>query len=880
MDAVAQLTAALAGRYAIDREIGRGGMATVFLARDVRHNRKVALKVLDPELGAVLGVERFLSEIQVTANLQHPNLLPLFDSGEANGLLFYVMPFVEGESLRVKLQREKQLPVEDAIRVATAVASALDYAHRHGVIHRDLKPENILMHDEQPVVADFGIALAVSNAGGNRITQTGLSLGTPQYMSPEQATGDREIDGRTDIYSLGAVTYEMLVGEPPHDGKTSQAIIARILTDRPRSMRLLRETVPLRVDAAVLRALAKLPADRFHSAREFADALSGQGFAATAPSAVDEAPPAVRPASRLWKVLPWAIAGVVVVAAAVEWRVAASRSVEPSTLRYEIALPPNVDVTNNRNNAVAISPGARYIAYIASRTDGTRRLMLRAADDVQPREVPGTEGAAFAMFSPDGASLAFLTNGQLLKVPVNGGKVEVIADVAEGASRFRGATWSRSGWIIVSNGTTLVKIPAVGGMVQPLTRLNATLGETGQYLPVALADGKTMLYTSSAMGGAANARIGVASITDGSTKILDLRGAPLGVLAGQLIYTTAAGTVMAAPFDLANRRITGPPLSLADQAALNMPMGMTYADMASDGSLAYVSGALRRQPVVIGLDGVPRPFGEPGPYSWPRLSPDGKRIAFSVGALSQRDVWLLPLPAGPLTRLTTEGVINDRPEWTPDGRAVVFRTNRRGRNALWVQPIDGGPAAPLFGRADSEIDEGVLSPDGQYLLLQRDSTGAGELWYRAMRGDTTLHRIVALGGYGGRFSPDGKWIVYASTESGTEQVYVRPFPSLANPVQVSLAGGGSPVWAPDGKRIYYVTGQQLTVATIGGTNPFTIASRAVALSRGYSFLGVHADYDVGTGGTVFAFQSPSGSTLVVVKNLASELRERVRGAPK
>src|ERR1041385_8033451 len=215
-------------------------MATVYLARDTRHHRPVAVKVLSPELGAVLGVERFLSEIQVTANLQHPNLLPLFDSGQANGLLFYVMPYIEGESLRARLKREKQLPIDAAVQIATSVASALDYAHRHGVIHRDLKPENILLHEGQPVVADFGIALAVSNAGGSRITQTGLSLGTPQYMSPEQATGDRVIDGRTDIYSLAAMLYEMLTGDPPYAGSSAQAVIARVLTEPPRSVRTLR----------------------------------------------------------------------------------------------------------------------------------------------------------------------------------------------------------------------------------------------------------------------------------------------------------------------------------------------------------------------------------------------------------------------------------------------------------------------------------------------------------------------------------------------------------------------------------------------------------------------------------------------------------------
>lgn len=200
MSVLDKLRTSLSDRYRIERQIGVGGMATVYLARDLRHDRPVALKLLSPELGAVLGPERFLSEIRVTANLQHPNLLPLLDSGEAEGLLYYVMPYIEGESLRARLEREKQMPVAEAVRLAAAVAGALDYAHRHGVIHRDLKPENILLHDDQPRVADFGIALAVSNAGRERVTQSGLSLGTPQYMSPEQATGDRSVDGRTDIY--------------------------------------------------------------------------------------------------------------------------------------------------------------------------------------------------------------------------------------------------------------------------------------------------------------------------------------------------------------------------------------------------------------------------------------------------------------------------------------------------------------------------------------------------------------------------------------------------------------------------------------------------------------------------------------------------------
>ena len=277
-DPVTRLNAALEGRYAIERELGEGGMATVFLADDLKHERKVALKVLKPELAAVVGAERFLAEIKTTANLQHPHILPLFDSGEADSFLFYVMPYVQGETLRDRIDREHQLPVDDAVRIATNVAEALDYAHSHGVIHRDIKPANILLQAGKPVISDFGIALAVGVAGGGRLTETGLSVGTPHYMSPEQATGDLSVGGATDIYALGCVLYEMLVGEPPYTGSTAQAILGKIIAGKLASATEERASVPANVDAAIRKALEKLPADRFGSAQEFARALSDPSF--------------------------------------------------------------------------------------------------------------------------------------------------------------------------------------------------------------------------------------------------------------------------------------------------------------------------------------------------------------------------------------------------------------------------------------------------------------------------------------------------------------------------------------------------------------------------------------------------------------------------
>ncbi len=268
-----RLTSALSDRYTIERELGAGGMATVYLADDLKHERQVAVKVLRPELAAALGPERFLREIKITAGLNHPHILTLLDSGETDGFLYYVMPYVEGESLRDRLNREKQLGLDDALKITEEVADALNFAHSHDVVHRDIKPENILLSGGHAVVADFGIARAVTAAGGERLTQTGLAVGTPHYMSPEQASAEAEIDGRSDVYSLGCVLYEMLAGEPPYTGPTAQAILAKRLATPVPSVRTVRDAIPVAIDEALTKALAKVPADRFQSASTFAEAF-------------------------------------------------------------------------------------------------------------------------------------------------------------------------------------------------------------------------------------------------------------------------------------------------------------------------------------------------------------------------------------------------------------------------------------------------------------------------------------------------------------------------------------------------------------------------------------------------------------------------------
>ncbi len=391
-----QLSAALADRYRIERELGQGGMATVYLAQDLKHDRHVALKVLRPELAAVIGADRFLAEIKTTANLQHPHILPLFDSGVVDGTVFYVMPFVEGETLRDLIAREKQLAVPEAVRIATEVASALDYAHRKGVIHRDIKPENILLHDGRALVADFGIALTATSAD-SRMTETGMSLGTPHYMSPEQAMGERNLDARTDVYALGCVLYEMLTGEPPFTGPTAQAIVAKVITAEPVPASTYRKTVPSHVEQAVTMALAKLPADRFSSCGAFGAALASgpQTVAQTSGAGGRTTPSSSRPARRLASVAALLAVAAIVVAGITFARRSEAVDAAPPPSEQSLAVLPFTSVGGDTANTYFAAGIADELTSALSRIPGLRLAGRAAAARVkQQGDAVGDIGTA------------------------------------------------------------------------------------------------------------------------------------------------------------------------------------------------------------------------------------------------------------------------------------------------------------------------------------------------------------------------------------------------------------------------------------------------------------------------------------------------------
>src|SRR5687767_10199356 len=411
-------------------------MATVYLAQDIKHDRRVALKVLKPELAAVLGGERFVVEIKTTAALQHPHILPLFDSGTADGFLYYVMPYIQGETLRSKLDRETQLGIDEAVRITREVADALDYAHDQGVIHRDIKPENILLRNGRAFVADFGIALAVSAAAGGRMTETGLSLGTPHYMSPEQATAETHIDNRSDISSLGSVLFESLTGEPPHTGPSAQAIILKIVTDVPRPVRELRKSVPPHVAAAIAMALEKLQADRFNSAKAFAEALHDPAF--TWPVATTTTVGAAGLASRR-VALPALLAVALLASALAAWGwTRPGRTTSVARHRTTLGAPGALDGITFGVEA-ALSPDGASLVFRSPLT-GLGQLYVKRRDEVVARPLAGTEGGSGPFFSPDGAWIGFVANGQLRRIPSTGGPSLKLADSVD-------PTYSRGAWL-------------------------------------------------------------------------------------------------------------------------------------------------------------------------------------------------------------------------------------------------------------------------------------------------------------------------------------------------------------------------------------------------------------------------------------------------
>ena len=867
------LSAALAERYLIERELGAGGMATVYLARDLKHERKVAIKVLKPELAAVLGAERFVVEIKTTAAMSHPHILPLFDSGTADGFLFYVMPYIQGETIREKLNRETQFGVDEAVRIAREVADALDYAHRHGVIHRDIKPENLLLHDGRAMVMDFGIALAVSAAAGGRMTETGLSLGTPHYMSPEQATAEKEISGRSDVYSLASVLYEMLAGQPPHLGGSAQQIIMKIIAEPVALVTTLRKSVPANVAAALTKALEKLPADRFESAKAFAEALANPGFTLTSQG------PSASGAGRLVRGggVAWALAVAAIVAAT--WLGLRTPSFRPTAVEFVLSSTTARPVDITYTWPAVVSPDGQQIAYAGETGSGQYQLYLRRVDRLDVRALPASVGATQPTFSPDGKWIAYLSGGQLLKAQVSGGgSVPLVA-----ATGNNGMTWLPRGELVlgaVGASHGLMHVPAAGGVLAELTHPDRGDTVSLHLWPIALDNGSTIVF--SVWGGSgktlASSRLAITSISDGVVHPLGVSAVrALGVADGQLVYLQADGTVMAVPFN--GRRVTGSAIPLLDSISLCRTCnGDAPINLSSSGALAYMRGALPGKLVWVDTAGTSRTINarEEG-FVLPRLSPDGRHIAVTIAA-RQSDVWTYELATSTWSRLTSGGN-NFNVEWSADGAHLIFVSDRDNRTHVLRQAASGVGTPEVLVDSSDGLTQVVPSSDGSALLINRFFNNSSSVWSKSGKDKMVL---FASGSYGigqARFSPDGHQVAYSSNESGVSEVYLRPFVGPGAPAQVSAGGGGEPVWSRDGRRLYYVAGRRMMVATIAPPPGMRVLSRD-SLFTGDGFgASDGATYDVAPDGKHFLMVQTDvrNVQLVIALSWASTLRARMVG---
>ena len=695
-DPVTHLNTALEGRYSIDRELGEGGMATVYLADDIKHERKVALKVLKPELAAVVGAERFLAEIKVTANLQHPNILPLHDSGETDGFLFYVMPYVEGDTLKGRLEREHQLPVADAVQIATDMAEALDYAHRQGVIHRDIKPANVLLLEGKPVISDFGIALAVGAAGGGRLTETGLSLGTPHYMSPEQATGDQTVGGSTDTYALGSVLYEMLVGEPPYPGTTAQAVLGKIIAGKLVSATEQRPSVPANVDGAVRKALEKLPADRFTSVQEFARALADPGFR-HGEVAVAEVAAAVGP----WKRLSVGFAVLAgVFGLGLGWALLRPEPPQPVT-RIAMIAPDHVTMVGLLG--MAVSPDGRTVVFAGAPNGQLYHRDLRGLD---PVPIPGTERAWYPFFSPDGEWVAYFDQGEnvLTKIRLDGSQAQRIAPVS---GRLRSAGWGSDGTIVLAAGDLdgLWRVRDTGGELEPIAD---TDGPQLRWLDL-LPGGRTVLGHSALDG--VNQVVAV-SLETGERTVLFAGTTPRYVSSSYVVFWREDG-LWAVRFDPERARALGPATPIVE----GVPAGPNgFGEFAVGGDvLFHGEGAGQARHLIT-------PFQEGAPV----LSPDGRWLAYVSDKSGQAEIYVQPYPGpGPEFTVTTAG--GWEPLWSRDGSELFYR----GPEQLMVVAVElgetfrGGTPRPLFadsylpGNTPTSAPNYDITPDGQRFVMVR-----------------------------------------------------------------------------------------------------------------------------------------------------------------
>ncbi|MEX2117622.1 MAG: protein kinase [Bacteroidota bacterium] len=878
--------------YKILEKVGEGGMGVVYKAHDTTLDRDVALKFLPPHIsGSEQDKSRFLQEAQAAAALSHPNICTIYGIEEHEGRQFIVMQFVDGQMLQDK---KLNLPLKQALEIGIQIADGLAAAHEKGIVHRDIKPENVMIRKDGSVqIMDFGLAKL---RGATRLTKEGSTVGTAGYMSPEQVQG-LDVDHRTDIFSLGVILYEMFTGQSPFKGVHETAIAYEIVNVDPPPMATAKADIDPEIDAIVLDCLAKDPADRYQSAAELARNLrrfkressrsrvtrtmSTQRFEKQSdqPSAVS--PPPQRYRKYLWP----ALSGLLALSlAGGAWISLNTTHVRRPVMRFSIDIPENSLVLTT--SSIDITADGKLLAYSGG-SDVSSQIYLRRMDNLEVHPLPGTNGALYPAFSPDGQWIAYEVGGTLMKIPVSGGAPQRLCHT-QGLSR--GIAWENDHSILFGHiNRGIFRASANGGEPELVTTLDSTNGEISHRFPQYLPEENTIIFTvkQNHISTFDDAIIVAQRLDSGERKVL-IRGGTYGryVPTGHLVYVRG-GSILAVPMDPSSLTVTGQPVAVEKGGWVNPASGDAYLAFSSTGALVFSPS----DPAIFGVvelgwfdrSGNVRPLlDSANAFFTASLSPDGQKVATAIQAAND-DVWIYHITRKTLTRFTFGGGNSNFPIWSPDGRYIAYAAERGTVVDIFKKPWDGSGAEERLTTGLTVSDLTSFSPDGKTIAFVQN----GDIWMLPLDGDRTPRPFLNTRANEStpKFSPDGRWLAYSSNESGNDEIYVVPYPRREGKFQISSGGGALPIWTRDGKELCFVTsssqrgrrrsGGALMGVEITGTAPFDYsAERTIATLPPSSIIA-----DITPNGrqfviAVFRTQAVGQSNLIAVLEWFDDLRAK------
>ena len=876
------------GSYEIGPLLGAGGMGEVYRARDSKLGREVALKVLPSSVAADSDrLGRFSREAKVLGSLNHPNIAAIYgleDSGITPAL---VMELVEGPTLADRI-KTGPIPMEEALPIARQICEALEYAHEHGIVHRDLKPANIKVTPDGTVkVLDFGLAKALeteltpadissSPTMSRMATKAGIILGTAAYMSPEQARG-KAADRRADIWAFGCVLYEVLTGEMAFGGETVSDVLAAVIKEQP-DWGQLSPAISTRIRVLIQRSLQKDPRRRLQAIGDarivIEEVLSG------APDPIAPAKQELAPQKSTWRrSLLWALAGTVLggLVAAGIFLLARPQERPGAVRRFTIAIPPSASLSSSYFPDPVLSADGTEIVYSAMQ-NGKSQLYLRPLNQFEAKPIAGTEGAAGPFFSPEGDWLAFFADTNLKKVALSGGPVQTLCSAGSSGS------WAPDGSIFFQGQALgLSRIAGTGGDCKELTRPDPSQGEVSHGVPQVLPGGESLLFDISRGFGSGQTGIGTLSLKTGKWQTIIPRGAHAFYVAGGYLVYAQSGALLAAPFDLAQLKVTGAAVPVLDGVMTNPNTDTAEFSVSRDGTLAYIPGSsseVSRKLVLVSQDGSSQVLTQnSGAFEDLDLSPDGRRVALTVEGPTW-NIWIYDIPRATLTRFTFENDNRD-PFWTADGKRVIYTSFRNGKYGLYWKPADGSAPEEQLLSSSNWICSTSFSPDGKELAYFEQSQDNGyDIWILPLQGEHKPRAFLRthFNEWFPAFSPDGHWLAYESDESGRPEIYVQPYPGPGGKWQISNEGGSRPVWAHNGRDLFYRHGDKLMRVAIE-TQPAFQAGTPQQLFQGDYFTSGHY-FDVMPDGKHFVFvkgteRAATATQINVVLNWFDELKQRM-----